>query len=222
MLLFCDTDCLIQLFLVKQVGLLRWLRTRYNLRSIVVPEVEHEVVWHRKFGDKYEMEFKKSVTAGAITVFNYSQPELHLSPMFAIPQAAAAAGSILRTGHDYALRVGKGEAYSHAACVHLGMPLLSHDKNAIDTLLACHLQTAAPVLRVFDLVSLAYRQNQLAEKQCDGIRQALSKEREFLPAVFKNASFVNGLRNYDQRLVETTDTPPPCQKFDDPLFLRRA
>lgn len=222
MLLFCDTDCLIQLFSVKQVGLLRWLRTRYNLRSIVVPEVENEVVWHRKFSNKFEQDFKKSVTTGAITVFDYSQPELQLSPMLATPQAAAAARSILRTGRDYALRVGSGEAYSHAACVHLGMPLLSHDKSAIDTLLACHLQTAAPVLRVFDLVSLAYRQNQLLEKQCNDIRQALSKAGEFLPAVFKNASFVSGLRSYDQRLVETAGTPPPCQKFDDPLFLRRA
>lgn len=221
MLLFCDTDCLIQLFLVRQVGLLKWLRTRYDLRSIVVPEVENEVVWHRKFADKFEPDFKKAVAACVIAVFDYSQPEVQLSSMFAPPQAAAAARAIQGTGRGYALRVGNGEAYSHAAGVHLGMPLLSHDKSAIDTLLTGRLQTAAPVLRVFDLICLAYRQNQIAEKQCDVIRQTLRQAGEFLPAAFRNASFVNGLRSYDQRLFETTDTPRPCQKFDDPLFLRR-
>ena len=214
MLLFCDTDCLIQLFKVNQVGLLKWLRSRYGLASIVVPEVELEIVWHKKFSSQFEHHFKKAVTAGAITVFDYSRPELHLPPQ----QAAAAVRSILATGRIYARRLGDGEAYSHAACIHLGMPLLSHDMSAIETLSALRLDTAAPVLRVFDLVALAYEHNNLAERDCDAVRQTLSKAKEFLPRPFKRASFRDGLKNYDQRLLE--GPPSPCQKFDDPLFLR--
>ena len=217
MLLFCDTDCLIQLFMVGRVSLLKWLKTRYGLASIVVPEVEIEVLWHRKFSDQFEHDFKKSVSTGIITVFDYSHPELHLASILTPPQAGAATRAILDTGRYYAKRVGSGEAYSHAACIHLGMPLLSHDKSAIDTLSALSLDTAAPVLRVFDLIGHAYQHNNLAERDCDLIRQTLSKANEFLPRVFKKASFRDGFKNYDQRLLE--GPPSPCQKFDDPLFL---
>jgi hypothetical protein len=210
--------------MVRQVGLLKWLRTRYGVSSVVVPEVENEVVWHRKFSNRFEQDFKKSVSTGVIAVFNYSQPELHLSSILTPPQVTVAVRAIMNTAKDYAFRVGAGEAYSHAACVHLGMPMLSHDKNAIDTLLACRLKTAAPVLRVFDLIGLAYRQNRLVEKQCDLVRQTLSQAGEFVPGAFKNASFERGLKSYDQRLFDRAGSGAPsvCQQFDSPLFLAQV
>jgi hypothetical protein len=153
-LLFCDTDCLIQLFIARQSSLLRWYKVRYNLEAVVVPEVESELSWHMKFKGRFDPDLKKALASGLITVFDYTRPE-QLSPFFPVLQVASAtAQAIEQTGNDYALRVGGGEAYSHAACIHLGAPLLSHDKSAVNTLLYNSLQTAAPVLRVFDLVAL--------------------------------------------------------------------
>ncbi len=218
LLLFCDTDCLIQLFMVNQTSLLRWFRTRYHLEAVVVPEVENELSWHMKFRDQFDPELRKTIASGLLAVLDYSQPE-QLSDFFSIPHAAAATSqAITKTGNDYALKVGEGEAYSHAACIHLGMPLLSHDKSAINTLLYNDLKTAAPVLRVFDLIALAYQQGALTVNACDSIRQGLGRAHEFIPKAFRHASFERGLKEFDPRLYElpaNADRPSPCQNFDD-------
>ena len=222
LLLFCDTDCLIQIFIATQSSLLRWFKSRYGLQAVIVPEVESELAWHGKFRDRFDPDLRKAVTSGLITVFDYSRSE-QLSPFFpALHAATAAARTITKTGGDYALKVGSGEAYSHAVCVHLGMPLLSHDRSAINTLRLNNLQTAAPVLRVFDLVALAYQQREMTAKACDAIRQALGRSREFLPRAFRHASFERGLSDFEARLCELptgADRPAACQNYDDRYFL---
>jgi hypothetical protein len=221
-LLFCDTDCLIQLFITSQLPLFRWYKSRYDLQAVIVPEVESELAWHTKFKGRFDPDLKKALGTGLITVFDYSRPD-HLSAFFpALQAASAAAQAITNTGNQYALQLGSGEAYSHAVCIHLGMPLLSHDKSAINTLRINSLQTAAPVLRVFDLVTLAYQQAAITTKECDSIRQALDRSREFLPRSFRHASFERGLAGFDARLLEApvgAPGPAPCRNFDDRYYL---
>lgn len=220
--LFCDTDCLIQLFLINQSSLLKWYKTRYDLEAVIVPEVENELAWHAKFRDRFDSNLRKAVASGLITVFDYSRPE-QVSPFFpGLQMATGAAQAITKTGNDYNLIVGAGEAYSHAACIHLGMPLLSHDRSAITTLLKNNLQTAAPVLRVFDLVALAYRQGALSTKACDSIRQILDQSSEFLPQPFQKTSFERGLSQFDARVDEDptgSGRPASCQDYRDRYFL---
>lgn len=223
LLLFCDTDCLIQLFITnKSSPLLRWYKAKYGLEAVIVPEVESELAWHTKFRDRFDPNLRKALASGLIAVFDYSRPE-QLSPFFpALQTAVAAAQAITQTGNEYSLKVGAGEAYSHAACVHLGMPLLSHDKSAINTLLMQNLQTAAPVLRVFDLLALAHGQGAMTTQVCNSIRQDLDRSREFLPKPFRHASFERGLSAFDQRLFEAPTgggTPAPCQNYNDRYFL---
>jgi hypothetical protein len=221
-LLFCDTDCVIQLFISNQTSLLRWLKTRYSLGAVVVPEVENELSWHAKFKGRFDQDLRRAVSNGLLEIFDYSRPD-ELSVFFPVPHAAtAASNAITKTGNEYALKIGTGEAYSHAACIHLGMPLLSHDKSAIDTLLYNNLQTAAPVLRVFDLVVIGYEQGTLSVKACDSIRQILGQSGEFVPKAFKRASFEQGLRTFDARLHElpaNAAKPAPCQNFNDVYLL---
>jgi hypothetical protein len=223
MLLFCDSDCLIQIFISNQVPLLRWLRANYGLEAIVVPEVDAELSRHQKFKDQFEADLRKAETSGIITVFDYSRPEVQLS--FLPPtQAATTMRAILTTGHVYRSRLGRGEAFSHAACAHLDMPLLSHDINAVRILLKNNLKTAAPVLRVFDLVVLAYHKQGISQKECKAIRQALQGSSEWLPSAFDRNSFVAGLPYYNARLHDLSDytgTPPSCQRYNDLLYLPR-
>jgi hypothetical protein len=132
------------------------------------------------------------------------------------------AKAISDTGREYNLIVDFGEAYSHAACVHLGAPLLTQDKRSIKTLLDQGRPTAVPVLRVFDLLALAFRRGGITEKACDTVRQLLNQSAEFLPPPFRNASFIKGIKTFDARLYdesECTEPPTPCLKFNDPLFL---
>lgn len=222
MLLFCDTDVLIQIFITRQTKLLKWFRTEYGLEAVVVPEVENEIAWHAKFKDRFDPDLKKAIAAGVITVFDYSDVQSYsfLPP----PQASIAAAAIAQVGRDYVLKVGLGEAYSHAASVHLGMPFLSHDISAIRTLTAGAKRVAAPTLRFFDLLCLARSKNYLTEKECDQARKALNNfsSTEWLPQSFLYSSFAQGFSGFDRRLfdiAESSGKPPACLSYRDPLFL---
>lgn len=226
MFLFCDTDCLIQIFITDEVSLLKWLKAKYGLEAIVVPEVENEITWHRKFKDRFESDLRRAVTAEVIATFDYSHPELQLSRVLPVTQAATVVRAILDTGRNYAMRVQPGEAYSHAACIHLDAPLLSHDRDAVRVLEANKLKTAAPTLRVFDLIALAYQKNARTLKDCDTVRQTLYAAREFLPRVFSRASFEDGIKLFDQRLRDLADwtgggDPPTCKKFNEPYYAKQ-
>jgi hypothetical protein len=224
-LLFCDTDCLVQIFVADCTGLLKWLRTKYRVTSVVVPEVHAELSWHLKFKDKFDSDLRKALAAGVLTVFDYSRSDQHLAEFFPIPAAASSASlAIARTGYDYALRVGPGEAYSHASCIYLGMPLLSHDKSAIDTLRVNNLKTAAPVLRLFDLLAFAYDNGELSTKDIKNVRQKLQNwgQTEYIPREFKTSSVESGLASFTRRLRDRTSCtgiPPACQEFYDTLYL---
>jgi hypothetical protein len=172
LLFFCDSDCLIQIFISNQIPLLKWLKAAYGVKTVIVPEVDYEVAWTVRFKDRFDRQLKKALSSGVISIFDYSRPE-QLSSLLSSPQAVITAKAITQTGKGYALRVGAGEAYSHAACIHLGKHLLSHDKSAIKTLRSQGLTTAAPVLRLFDLICLAYRRGHMSEKDCDAVRQEL-------------------------------------------------
>ncbi len=173
-----------------------------------MPEVENELSWHRKFKDRFESDLRKALAADVITTFDYSRPELQLSRFLPAAQVATTVRAILDTGRQYEARVHPGEAYSHAACIHLDAPLLSHDRDAVRVLEANRLKTAAPMLRVFDLIALAYRKNARTLKDCDAIRQTLYAASEFVPKVLKRASFEDGswtIRTHLRRLTRLSN-----------------
>src|SRR5688572_15065850 len=64
--LFCDSDVLIQIFSIKQTSLLKTLKTKYGIAPLVVPEVEEEVYWHKKFKSKFQQDMEKALGDGLL------------------------------------------------------------------------------------------------------------------------------------------------------------
>ena len=98
-------------------------------------------------------------------------------------------------------------ALHRAAAVFLNQPAVSHDKDALEVLECNGLAVPSPVLRVFDLLILCYQTGVLDEAECNKFRQALLKEKEFLPGAFKHHSFVDGLHAFCPRLLDASKAP---------------
>ncbi len=217
--LLCDSDALIQLFIAKQILLLRSLRKLYGLQSVIVPEVEVEVAWHARFGDRFQQELDKAINEHILARYDVKliQP-LHGAGSSAIDL------SIQQLGAEYHKRIGRGEAYTFAAAITLAQPALSHDKQALDILLENGLQVPTTVLRVFDLLGLYYQTHEFSEAECDQVRQAiLQHPREFVPRPFRNASFRNGLVNFYPRLHDTANPSVglPSPVLNQPPYANR-
>ena len=201
--LLCDSDVLIQLLSTKQILLLRDLTRLYGIQATIVPEVEVEVCWHRKFGDRFQQNLDKAIHANVIARYN----EKLLAQLCGVGSQHIDA-SIQQLGAEYGKRVGRGEAYTFAAATILRQPAFSHDRDALDTLMASGLQVPTTVLRVFDLLALHYQTGLLTEAACDHVRQEILKvPTEFVPRAFRNSSFRDGLRNFVPRLQDCAFPP---------------
>lgn len=197
----CDSDALIQIFLSCGVQVLRWLRSRYGVQPIVSPEVELELRSHRRHGPQIDADLRKAIANGALVVADRAYVDL-----LATPPAAADAlyRQIQATGVKYALRVGKGEAYTHAWAIGLGVPALSNDEQAVRTLLGQSLVTAAPVVRFYDLVILGLQADFFTKGACDSIRSDLRNKDEGVVREFDAQSLDEGLKTFVPRLIDST------------------
>lgn len=226
MILFCDADCLIQLFTCKGTNLLRWVRIKCGLAIMVVPEVEMELVHNGTHGNKFEADINKATAHGLIEVLDYSRPSAAVKALCSTEGAATAAlQSIVKTGREYNYWVDLGEAYSHAACIHLGAPFLSHDKTAVETLERHNKPMALPVLRVFDLMTLAHSVGHATSRDCESMRKRLYHAGEWLPPEYYRQSFTDGARQFKSRLRDARECaglPPQPSRYDDPLFVTVA
>jgi len=131
-------------------------------------------------------------------------------------------GSFQALGVRYYGFVQRGEAYTHAAAVSLGMPVLSNDSTAVRVLEGQMMSVAVPVLRFFDIIIFAHAANVLTTKDCEDIRSTLLKNGEGLPGPFKNASFVNGAKIFPCRLQvgNAAGSPyPQPTNYYDPLTI---
>ncbi len=201
----CDTDAVIQFLLTKQVKPLQVLRNRYGIQPIVVPEVDIELRSNRRFARRISPDLNKAIAHNLLCVLDRRVLEQHYGGGSAGAMAATAAlSSIASTGLIYSGPADFGEAYTHAAAITLQVPALSHDRRALDALIGAGLPVPSTVLRAFDLLALAYQVSQLSANECDQFRASLVGENEYIPACFKNRSFVDGLPNFCPRLVDGT------------------
>lgn len=190
---------------------------------MIVPEVEIELRSSRKFGGRFDGTIRKAIGNGTIVVLDHATLMAHLTALGMPAASANATCSMMQSlGSQYYRRVGLGEAYTFAAGVVLQVPAISNDNDAITVLSRAVLQSPSPVLRVFDLIAFAYQISLLTEKVCDRFRSALLKEREGLPAEFKNASFVDGVNHCRVRLCDgaassiglpCANTPPHVKRL---------
>ena len=194
--LICDTDAIAQLFLSNEIRPLKLLRDRYGIQPTIVTEVDLELRWLRRHKDKFVPKLDKALKADVLRVLGM--------PYFQSLAAAAPAGAswsnFQALGAQYELHIHRGEAYTFAAGITLGVPALSNDFSAIQTLQANSLSLPTPVLRCFDLFAFCFENGLLELKACESARSELRKNGEGVPKAFMNASFEDGLKHFSSRL----------------------
>ena len=197
-LLLCDTDALIQVFIAQLVPSLRELKSSYGIQPTIVPEVEIEVSWNKKFKAQFDPVLRKTISSGVLIVLDKTGLEFCVDA----PLVGALSSQIQTLGAEHHKCVGLGEAYAFAAAVTLGQPAISNDFSAVQALTTSGFAVPSPVLRFFDLLVFFYQTGYLTEADCDQVRQTLLKRNEFVPAPFQRASFKNGLTYFCPRLLD--------------------
>jgi len=202
-LLLCDSDALVQFLLANEIRPFRKLKDTYGIQSAIVQEVDLEMRWLGKHKDRFVPLLDKALKGDVLRVLDpaYFQSFLSTAPV------GASWASFQSLGAQYEGYVGRGEAYTFAAALSLGLPALSNDFNAIKTLEANLLTLPTPVLRGFDLLAFCYQSGCLELKACDGVRSELLKNNEGMPKAFMNASFEDGLKNFSPRLQDGAAGP---------------
>ena len=177
-LLICDSDVLVQFFLANEIGPFRQLKDIYGIQVAIVQEVDLELRWLGKHKDKFVHQLDKALKSDVLRVLDpaYFQSFLGTAPV------GASWPGFQSLGAQYEGRIHRGEAFTFAAAVTLGLPALSNDFNAIKTLEANLLTLPTPVLRGFDLLAFCYQSGCLDLKVCEGVRSELSKNGEGMPS----------------------------------------
>lgn len=218
-LLICDTDVLVQLFLVDDLRPLEALRKGYGVQPAIPIEVDLELRWIKRYKDRFVGPLEKAIKRGTLAKLDAS--------LFQSMLASAVPGTSWSTYQALGIQlsgyVQRGEAYTHAAAVSLAMPAASNDFRAIQVLKTNMLPVPAPVLRSFDLLVFAYFDGTLGLKDCEGIRTELRKCGEGIPGPFQHASFEDGAKVFPCRLRQTTPDLAhlitACTTHHDPLVL---
>ena len=201
-LLLCDSDALVQFFLVDEILPLKALKNDYGIQPTIVEEVEIELRWMRKFKDKFVPQLDKALRSSILRVLDQTLFQTLLS---GAPVGTSWAG-FQKLGAQYNGYVQRGEAYTFAAGATLNLPAMSNDRSAIRVLEANMMTLPSPVLRAFDLVAFSLSAGILDLKACEALRSELLKNAEGLPRPFANASFENGVKSFQARLVKGTPT----------------
>lgn len=206
-LLFLDSDALIQVMLVSAVPILRVLKSGYGVLSVIVPEVELEIL-SGKFAPRLGSMLKKAIDNGLIRVLEPSMfaQILHDDPNKSITVGKSYA-DIQTRGRAYSRRVDTGEAYTFAAAATLCQPCTSNDKSAIEAMLVAGLELPKHILRSFDIFVFAHQIGHSTDGDCDCMRQTLVGEKEFVPKAFVGQSYQAGLTQFQPRLIDRTK---PC------------
>ena len=159
-LLVCDSDALVQLFIAEQLSPLKCLRDEFGIQPVVVEEVDVELRWMRRYKDRFKYALERAYRSGILELLDRTafQARTSMAPL------GASWENFQQLGMQYEGRVHRGEAYTFAAALALGMPALSNDFSAIRTLQANLLSLPSPVLRTLDLIAFALQSGSLSMK----------------------------------------------------------
>lgn len=218
--LICDADALIQLLLTKETRLLTALRG-YGVSAVIPPEVDIELRSGRKFASRIARDLNKAIGNGALQILD---PGSLANAVDSGPAGAALAAQIISRAKRYARIVDFGEAHTHAAAVELKVPALSHDKRALDALIAAGEPVPNTVLRFFDLLAFGVQTKAIAVADADSARSLLLSEGEWIPAAFKNRSFASGVASFGPRVIDGKLSPlcalaPVSTPYSTPVLL---
>jgi hypothetical protein len=197
-LLLCDTDVLIQFFLANELRPLKELKRIFAVQPAVVVEVaDIELRWNGRYRGRFAAEADKAIKSGLL---EYLDPAAFQGYLSSAPIGSSWA-QFQTIGAEYARHVQRGEAYTFAAALSLGMPAISNDFRAIETLRVQGLALPCPVLRCFDLIAFSYQAGVLDMGPCEGFRDSLFRSSEHIPKIFAKTSFEKGLASFRSRLT---------------------
>jgi len=201
------------------------LRDRLKVTPAVLQDVETEVRYNRPFRSRFERPFENAVAAGTLVALETRDLESLLSARGVQPaQIPTEIRAYKARATQYRKHVQDGEAQTHAAAVQFGLPVMSNDKRAIDTLVGLGLPLATPTLRFFDVLVCGRTLGIIDLAKAEKVRARLLKAKEFVPKEFKRSgdfdacagSFTCRLVGVPGPLVGPTRLP---QHYDDVLYL---
>lgn len=220
-LIIYDSDVLVQLFLSNELRPLRALKTLYGIQAAIVQEVDAELRWLGHYGARFVPQLDKSLKNGLLVRLDKSQ----FQSLLGTASPGTSWAGFQSVGAQYLGFVDKGEAYTHAAGVVLGLPTASDDFRAIQVLQFQMQNLPSPILRSFDLFGFALEAGLVPIEDCEKVRSCLLKDGRWIPAALKNTSFANGISNFPLRLRDSTKAPSSGAQvpttFSDPLYVTR-
>jgi hypothetical protein len=200
---------------------LRAIKIDYGIQCIIAEAVSAELrrKLQNKFPDKAAI-LRKAVTNGTISVLS----EQGLSAA-GYRSAPALVDQIEQIGREYAVRIDRGEAYTHAASNVLAAPALSQDIEAIWKLINAGIHVQRPILRAFDIVIFGLQIGILSQDDCKQVRKDLLRQEQGILPCFRNCSVIDGLPSFYLRLCDADLDPlgalTPVEKLDERIWIRR-
>jgi len=218
-----DSDALIQILLTNSTGILKKLKNDYSIQCLIVQAVEAEV---RRLTSK-RFQHIKSIYDKTL---NSSTVRVLTEGLISHEKGTAIGNSLFnqaeQMGRHLYLSIDRGEAYSHGAAMTLGVPVVSHDKNAINRLCGDGVRFTEPLLRMYDLIGLGVQTKMLTHADCDRVRDELVNQNEWVIQCFRNCKYVDGLPFFFSRLVDSElpviGSATPSQSLDKRLLITRT
>src|SRR5690242_5714582 len=129
-LLICDSDALVQLFICQELRPLKLLRKAHNIQPAITMEVDTELRWLGKYKNRFVGPLEKTLKDSLLVHLD----QRLFQSMLSDASPGTSWPSFQNLGGQYAKHVGRGEAFTFAAGVTLGLPALSNDFRAIQVL----------------------------------------------------------------------------------------
>lgn len=208
--LVCDADATIQLLAAGFHEQLRALRTRYGIQPVVVDVVATELRNFKKIST-IPAHFEKSIAKKVICELTLDVFRQHFAanggPLNRGEHVDRLWAAVQSLGSRYELVIDRGEAYSFAMAVELGLPVMTNDFRSIQTMRGLGNRLPEHLLRSFDLLALAVQNGTLAQREMGKMCGRLRGKKEWVPSILANQPFEDAIAAFDVRVVDTGAAP---------------
>jgi hypothetical protein len=181
-------------------------------------EVDIEVHSNRRLGAIVRIPLDSALKSGRLKILSSSDLE-RLSSGMAAPVSL---GDIRLLGKDYALYVGAGEAYTHAAGILLDSPTVSNDLNAIRILESAGKKLPPRVFRSYDLFAFLYAEGYMDIRTAERVLKVLKGQETWIPKCLLHSSFEDGIKGINCRLSTSLAVSAPSGGWSSAFYLKRA
>ncbi|HEX4485253.1 MAG TPA: hypothetical protein VH088_03245 [Terriglobales bacterium] len=218
-----DSDALIQILLTNSTAILKKLKTDYSIQCLIVQAVETELLRiTSKRLHSIKSLFDKTLNSSTIRILT--------EELISHEKGSAIGASLFnqaeQLGRHLHRSIDRGEAFSHGAAMTLGVPVVTHDREAINKLCGDGVRFTEPLLRMYDLVGLGIQTKMLDYADCDKIRDTLLDNNEWVMQCFRNCKYVEGLPLFYARFVDASlpliGAANAIQSLDKRLYITRT